>query len=96
MASDKVDEKVTLKVKMQVSRELQEGRYSNYATIGHSQDAFHIIFGQAMPPTKVPADKIVVAQAVAHVVVPPRVMPDFIRALSQNYEKYTKRHSKTN
>lgn len=94
MTSNKVNEEVTLTVKMQVSRELQEGRYSNYASIGHSEDAFHILFGQAMPPSEVPADKTVVAQAVAHVVIPPRVMPDIIKAFSENYEKYKKTHLK--
>ena len=96
MTSNKVDQEAKLKVELQVSKEFQEGRYSNYASIGHSEDAFHIIFGQAIPPSKIPADKTVVAQAVAHVVVPPRVMPDIIKAFSENYEKYKQRDSKVN
>lgn len=90
MASNKVNKKIELKLKMKVSEEFQEGRYSNYVTIGHSEDAFHILFGQTMPPSKVPVDKTIVAQAVAHIIVSPTVMPKFIKAFSGNYERYKK------
>lgn len=96
MASNKVNEKIEVKVEIQVSREFQEGRYSNYASIGHSEDAFHILFGQTTPPRKVPADKTIVAQAVAHIIVPPAVMPKFIKAFSENYERYKKTLLRTN
>lgn len=92
MTSKKVDDKTELKVGLEVSTELQEGRYSNYAYIGHSEDEFHIYFGQATPPSKIPTDKTIFAQAVAHIIVPPKVMPKVIKALSENYEKYKKRY----
>lgn len=92
MASNKVNKKFELKIKMKVSEEFVEGRYSNYATIGYSEDEFHILFGQTMPPSEVPVDKTILAQAVAHIIVPPTVMPKFIKAFFDNYEKYKKRH----
>lgn len=94
MAPNKANDKTELKVGLQVSTELQEGRYSNYAYIGHSEDEFHIYFGQATPPSEIPPDKTIFAQAVAHIIVPPKVMPKIITALSENYEKYKKRYLK--
>lgn len=87
---------VKAEVRLVVPTELAEGRYSNYATIGHSEDAFHILFGQTMPPSKVPVDKTIVAQAVAHIIVSPTVMPKFIKAISDNYERYKKTFLKAN
>lgn len=96
MASNKMNQKIKLKVEMQVSKEFQEGRYSNYVKIGHSEDAFHIFFGQSVPPREVPADKTIIAQAIAHIVVPPVAMPKFIKAFSDNYERYKKAFLKAN
>ena len=92
MISKKINEKMELKIDIEISKEFKEGRYANYVSIGHSEDAFHILFGQTIPPREVPVDKTIFAQAVAHIVLPPNVMPKVINALSENYEKYKKRY----
>lgn len=90
MKKEEKVEGIELKIELKVPKELEEGRYSNYATVGHSPEEFHIFFAQFTSPRELPPDKITYANAVAHIIIAPAVMPKVIKALSDNYEKYEK------
>lgn len=83
-------EKIELEIRVRMPKELEEGRYSNYAVVSHSPHEFHIFFAQ-ISPRKEPSDKIAHADVVAHIIIAPSVMPKVIEALSKNYKRYEKR-----
>jgi len=91
MKKEEEVKRIEVKVKLVVPRELEEGRYINYAAVTHSSHEFHIFFAQvSVPPGELPADKSLEANTIAHVIVPPSVMPQVIKALSDNYDRYKK------
>ena len=82
---------IKLEIRLRVPKELEEGHYSNYATVGHSPHEFHIFFGQISTHREPSPEKIAYADAVAHIILTPGLVPDVLKALSDNYEKYKKR-----
>ncbi len=81
--------RIETKVGLVVPEELEEGRYVNYAAVTHSPHEFHIFLAQvSVPPGEKPMAESVAANAVAHIIIPPSVMPDIIKALSTNYGRY--------
>ena len=81
--------RIETKVGLVVPEELEEGRYVNYAAVTHSPHEFHIFLAQvSVPPGEKPIAQSVAANAVAHIIIPPSVMPEIIKVLSTNYDRY--------
>ena len=85
-------EGIKLEIRLRVPKELEEGHYSNYATVGHSPHEFHVFFGQISTHREPSPEKIAYADAVAHIIVTPGLVPDIVEALSKNYERYKKKY----
>ncbi|MBI3360733.1 MAG: DUF3467 domain-containing protein [Chloroflexi bacterium] len=70
--------------------------FANNILIQHTDHEFIVTFGYIQPPivlTESDADSInsVACLAVARIAVSPTRMPEILRALSENYEKYRER-----
>ena len=87
---------------------ISEGIVSHYATtmvVQHTGNEFIISFFEVVPPLllgepdeikdKVKKIKSVRAECVARVIIANAKMPDFIKALQQNYEKFLGQQEKT-
>ena len=86
---------IETKVGLVVPEELEEGRYANYVAVTHSPHEFHIFLAQvSMPPGEKPIEQPVAANAVAHIIISPSVMPDVIKTLSINYNRYKQKAEK--
>lgn len=82
---------VKAEIRLVVPTELTEGRYANYAAVTHSPHEFHIFFAQVGIPTEQEsAVKSLEARAVAHLLIAPSVIDQFIKALQTNYNRYKK------
>ena len=82
-------ETIKAKVGLVVPEDLEEGRYANYVAVTHSPHEFHIFLAQvSVPPGEKSVAQSVAANTVAHIIIPPSVMPDVIKVLSTNYNRY--------
>ena len=87
---------VKAEVRLVVPTELAEGRYANYAAVTHSPHEFHIFFAQVgIPAEQESAVKSLEARAVAHLLIAPSVMDQFIKTLQTNYNRYKKNIKET-
>lgn len=88
MKKEEKTETFGLGVTLTVPEEVREGRYSNYFTVGHSPDEFHMFFAQvAVSPELLPKGTAP-AKVIAHIILAPSAIPRVMDALSKNYDRY--------
>ena len=75
--------------------EQPEAIYANHVIVSHTQSEFNLFFSRINPivtNNQIPKGKTAKLDIVARIILPPKIMPDLIKAFESNLKKFEEKN----